>query len=101
MAKPQRRRRFRRNVSEHSQPLRTLLHIVLLQSIYYLSATLLILFTTLVAGSPFSASLIFSWRAVRGDTAVGWTLGVVWLLCGLVMYSLSPLSQLPTLHDVD
>jgi hypothetical protein len=85
MAKPQRRRRFRRNASEPFQPLRTLLHIALLQSVYYLAATLLILFTALVAGTPISVSLIFSWRAVRGDTTVGWTLGVVWLLCGLVM----------------
>jgi hypothetical protein len=80
-----RRRRFRRNGAEPFQPLRTLAHIALLQSIYYLSATVLILFTALVAGSSFSVDLVLSWRAVRGDTTVGWTLGVVWLLCGGVM----------------
>jgi len=85
MAKPPRRRRFRRGNHEPFQPLRTLLHIALLQSIYYLTASLLILFTALVAGKPFNLDLIFSWRAVRGDTTVGWTLGIVWLLCGAVM----------------
>ncbi|KAI5794833.1 integral membrane protein S linking to the trans Golgi network-domain-containing protein [Pyronema domesticum] len=85
MAKPPRRRRFRRGTSEPFQPLRTLLHIGLLQSIYYLTATLLILFTALVAGKPFNLDLIFSWRAVRGDTTVGWTLGIVWLLCAACM----------------
>jgi len=71
--------------NEPFQPLRTLLHIALLQGIYYLTATLLILFTTLVAGEHFSVALIMSWRAVRGDTTVGWTLGVVWCLCAVVM----------------
>ena len=82
-----RRRRFRRRVSEPFQPLRTLAHIVLLQGTYYLAATVLILFTALVAGKPFGADLVFSWRAVRGDTTVGWTLALVWMLCGAIMYS--------------
>ncbi|KAI5776876.1 integral membrane protein S linking to the trans Golgi network-domain-containing protein [Geopyxis carbonaria] len=85
MPKPRPRRRFHRTASEPFQPLRTLLHITLLQGLYYLAASLLILFTALVAGRPFSLDLIFSWRAVRADTTVGWTLGVVWLLCALVM----------------
>jgi hypothetical protein len=91
MPKPPRRRRFRHTAHEPFQPLRTLLHILLLQSIYYLTATILILFTSLVSGKPFSLDLIFSWRAVRGDTTVGWTLGVVWILCGIAM-SVLPLS---------
>lgn len=86
MPKAPRRRRIRRGAAEPFQPLHTMSQILALQSLYYLSATLLMLFTTLVAGRPFSMVLIFSWRAVRADTAVGWTLGVVWMLVSLIMF---------------
>ena len=45
-------------------------------------ATLLILFTALAAGKPFSADLVLSWRSLRGDTTVGWTLGLCWISVG-------------------
>ncbi|KAG0647207.1 sys1 [Hyphodiscus hymeniophilus] len=61
-------------------PLKILSQIVLLQTIWYTVATALILFTALVAGRKFSLDLVLSWRTLRGDTTVGWMLGLVWLL---------------------
>lgn len=58
--------------------------IVVLQATYYLCATVLILFTALVAGQHFNLDLIFDWRSLRGDTTVGWMLGLVWMLNSLV-----------------
>ncbi|PWW80528.1 hypothetical protein C7212DRAFT_274697 [Tuber magnatum] len=82
---PKRPRRLRRPSPDALQPLKTFLQILLLQTIYYISSSILILFTALVAGCAFSLDLIFSWRSVRGDNTVGWTLGVVWLLCSGIM----------------
>ncbi len=67
-------------------PLKILSQILLLQAIWYLAGTLLILFTALVAGKHFSFDLVLSWRALRGDTTVGWMLGLVWLLNSLIGY---------------
>ncbi|KAA8646086.1 hypothetical protein EYZ11_003745 [Aspergillus tanneri] len=61
-------------------PLKIVRKIVLLQLAYYASATILILFTTLVYGTAFSFDLVFSWDALRGDTTIGWVLGLVWML---------------------
>ena len=61
-------------------PLWVARQIVLLQVIWYAVATALILFTALVAGKHFSFDLVLSWRSLRGDTTVGWMLGLVWLL---------------------
>ncbi|KAH6677101.1 integral membrane protein S linking to the trans Golgi network-domain-containing protein [Halenospora varia] len=61
-------------------PLKILSQILLLQSIWYAVATVLILFSALVAGKHFSFDLVLSWRALRGDTTVGWMLGLVWML---------------------
>jgi hypothetical protein len=66
------------------QPLRILAQIALLQIAYYVSATVLIVFTALVAGSPIKLDLLFSWHSLRGDTTVGWTLGLVWMLNSLI-----------------
>ena len=63
-----------------ASPLRILAQIALLQAGWYACAAALFLFTALVAGDPFSLELVLSWRAIRGDTAVGWTLGLCWLL---------------------
>jgi hypothetical protein len=65
-------------------PKRILKQIMLLQTLYYCVAFILILFTTLVAGQPFSPSLILSWKSLRGDTTVGWTLGLCWMLDAVV-----------------
>lgn len=61
-------------------PLKILTQIVLLQIIWYVAATALILFTALVAGRHFSLDMVLSWRSLRGDTTVGWMLGLVWML---------------------
>ncbi|KAJ5692980.1 hypothetical protein N7462_002403 [Penicillium macrosclerotiorum] len=61
-------------------PLKIIRKIVLLQAAYYVCATVLILFTTVVYGTPFSLNLVFGWDYLRGDTTVGWMLGLVWML---------------------
>ncbi|KAJ5888520.1 hypothetical protein N7495_008561 [Penicillium taxi] len=61
-------------------PLKIIRKILLLQVAYYVCAIILILFTTVVYGSPFSLDLVFGWDYLRGDTTVGWMLGLVWLL---------------------
>jgi hypothetical protein len=71
-------------------PLKILTQIILLQAIWYVAATVLILFAVLVAGKHFSFDLVLSWRSLRGDTTVGWMLGSVWLLNSLIGYA--PLS---------
>ena len=67
-------------------PLKILSQIAALQGLYYAVALVLMLFTTLVAGTTFSLGLVFGWDAVRGDTTQGWLMGFVWILDGgLVM----------------
>ncbi|KAH9879986.1 hypothetical protein J1614_002011 [Plenodomus biglobosus] len=64
-------------------PTRILSQIALLQLAYYGCAAILIVFTALVAGKEINVDLLFSWRTLRGDTTVGWTLGLVWILNSL------------------
>jgi hypothetical protein len=67
-------------------PLKILTQIIILQTIYYVCGTALILFAALVAGRPpFSADLVLGWRNIRGDTAEGWMLGVCWMADGFIM----------------
>ncbi|KAJ6138597.1 hypothetical protein N7471_005083 [Penicillium samsonianum] len=61
-------------------PLKIVRKILLLQLAYYACATVLILFTTVVYGAPFSLDLVFGWDSLRGDTTIGWMLGLVWML---------------------
>ncbi|CAI7597376.1 unnamed protein product [Penicillium discolor] len=61
-------------------PLKIVRKILLLQLAYYACATVLILFTTIVYGAPFSLDLVFGWDSLRGDTTIGWMLGLVWML---------------------
>ncbi|KAL3479156.1 integral membrane protein S linking to the trans Golgi network-domain-containing protein [Aspergillus californicus] len=65
-------------------PLKIVRKILILQIIYYVSAAALILFTTLVYGTTFSLDLVLSWNALRGDTTLGWMLGLVWMLNSLL-----------------
>ncbi|KAL2854335.1 integral membrane protein S linking to the trans Golgi network-domain-containing protein [Aspergillus pseudoustus] len=65
-------------------PLRIIRQILFLQVAYYISATTLILFTTLVYGTAFSLDLVLSWSALRGDTTIGWMLSLVWILNSLL-----------------
>lgn len=67
-------------------PLKILSQIAILQVIYYVVASILILFTTLVAGRRFSLDSIFSWKSLRGDTTTGWMLGTVWMLNAVIGY---------------
>ena len=88
---PKRRAPTRARVPNSLAPLRILKQIAILQTVFYLSATLLILFTVLVAGHTFSAGMVLgSSTAVRGDTALGLTMGLLWLLSGLVVSALPP-----------
>ncbi|GLA08740.1 integral membrane protein of the Golgi [Aspergillus niger] len=77
---PPRRRAPRAGSRTDLPPLKIVRKILLLQVAYYVTATALILFTTVVYGTPFSLDLVFSWNALRGDITIGWMLGLVWLL---------------------
>ena len=68
------------------QPLRIFTQIVLLQVAYYVCAAVLIVFTALVAGKDLSLDLLLSWHSLRGDTTVGWMLGLVWMLNSLFRF---------------
>ena len=81
---PRRRKPPRAGALSDLPPLKIIRSIVLLQLVYYFSASVLILFTALVAGQKFSPNLIFDWKSIRGDNTIGWTLGVVWLLVGFI-----------------
>lgn len=67
-------------------PLKILSQIVLLQTIWYTFGTVLILFMALVAGAHFNMDMVLSWRSLRGDTTVGWMLGLVWMLDSFLGY---------------
>ncbi|CAI7609198.1 unnamed protein product [Penicillium pancosmium] len=74
------RRRLPAGSRTELPPLKIIRKILLLQVAYYAGATVLILFTTVVYGTPFSLNLVFGWDYLRGDTTVGWMLGLVWML---------------------
>lgn len=80
---PRRRRPPRPGALADLSPTRILAQIVALQLAYYACAAILIIFTALVAGKEINADLLLSWRSLRGDTTVGWTLGLVWVLNSL------------------
>lgn len=84
---PRRRRPPRPGALADLSPTRILSQIVLLQLAYYACAAILIVFTALVAGKEISLDLLLSWRSLRGDTTVGWTLGLVWVLNSLIGYA--------------
>ncbi|KAL5121042.1 hypothetical protein ACEQ8H_000891 [Pleosporales sp. CAS-2024a] len=65
-------------------PKRIVAQIVLLQLAYYACAAVLIVFTAVVAGKEVTTDLVLNWRSLRGDTTVGWTLGLVWVLNSLI-----------------
>lgn len=81
-----RRRPPRPGALSELPPLKILTQIVLLQAIWYVAATVLILFTALVAGKRFSLDLVLNWKSLRGDTTVGWMLGLVWMLNSFLGY---------------
>ncbi|KAF2501797.1 hypothetical protein BU16DRAFT_450768 [Lophium mytilinum] len=81
---PRRRRPPRPGALADLAPGRLLTQIIALQAAFYVSAAILILFTALVAGKEVRLDLLLSWRSLRGDTTVGWTLGLVWMLNSLI-----------------
>jgi Integral membrane protein S linking to the trans Golgi network len=83
---PRRRKPPRAGALTDLPPLKIIRSIFLLQLAYYATAAILILFTTLILGQKFTPALIFSWRSVRGDTTIGWTIGFTWLLTGFITY---------------
>jgi protein SYS1 len=89
-----RRRPPRPGALTELSPLKIATQILLLQTIWYVCGTVLILFAALVGGRPFSADLVLGWRSLRGDTTVGWMLGVCWMcnsFIGLVKLLIVPL----------
>jgi hypothetical protein len=84
---PRRRRPPRPGALADLSPTRILTQIVLLQLAYYACAAVLIVFTAIVAGKEVSTDLLLNWRSLRGDTTVGWTLGLVWVLNSLIWYA--------------
>ncbi|KAI0009612.1 integral membrane protein S linking to the trans Golgi network-domain-containing protein [Xylariaceae sp. FL0662B] len=80
-----RRRPPRSGAIAELPPLRILGQIAALQGIYYATALVLMVFTTLVVGSRFDLDLVFGWASLRGDTTQGWLMGFVWLCCAGVV----------------
>ncbi|KAI0165208.1 integral membrane protein S linking to the trans Golgi network-domain-containing protein [Hypoxylon sp. FL1284] len=84
-----RRKPPRAGAANELPPLRIIGQIAALQGIYYAAALVLMLFTTLVAGTRFGLDLVFGWADLRGDTTQGWLMGFVWLCCaGVTIVSL-------------
>ncbi|OCK78556.1 hypothetical protein K432DRAFT_331829 [Lepidopterella palustris CBS 459.81] len=81
---PRRRRPPRPGALADLAPLRILTQILVLQTAYYVCASILIIFTALVMGKEITLDLFLSWRCLRGDTTVGWTLGLDWMLTSLI-----------------
>ncbi|KAK1753053.1 integral membrane protein S linking to the trans Golgi network-domain-containing protein [Echria macrotheca] len=63
-------------------PLKLLTQLLALQTLYYLTSLTLHLFTSLVTGTPFTLSLVFSWTSLRGDTTAGYLSAFIALLSG-------------------
>lgn len=87
---PRRRRPPRPGALADLAPLRIFTQIVILQLAYYACAAVLIVFTALVAGKEVSLDLLLSWKSLRGDNTVGWTLGLIWMLNSLIWYAFLP-----------
>jgi len=83
-----RRRPPRAGALRDLSPTKIATQIALLQTGFYLVAFILITFTTLVAGQPWSVGLFFDWRNIRGDTTTGWMLALCWELDAVVGYVL-------------
>ena len=73
-------------------PLLILSKILLLQIAYYGCAACVIIFITLILGREVKPDLLFNWRSLRADAAVGWMLALAWTLNSVIWYDscLSP-----------
>ena len=87
---PRRRRPPRAGALTELPPLRIAAQIASLQALYYSAALVLLLFTSLVAGSPFRFAMVLGWDYLRGDTTQGWLLAFVWILDGGLCMYVSP-----------
>ncbi|KAI1868054.1 uncharacterized protein JN550_006542 [Neoarthrinium moseri] len=96
---PRRRKPPRSGAIAELPPLRIAGQIAALQGIYYATALVLMLFMSLVAGTGFNLDLVFGWGALRGDTTMGWLVGVVALVALIARSKLIPDFAL-TLHFV-
>jgi hypothetical protein len=67
-------------------PRKILLQIVLLQTIYTVSATLLLTFLVLVLGAPFRLDYLFLDRRVRLDNVFGWSIAFLSLINAVFTY---------------
>lgn len=83
---PRRRRPARPGALADLAPTKILSQIVVLQIVYYGIAAALILFSTLVAGSPVTIDLLLSWKTVRADITTGWLLALCWMMDSLLWY---------------
>lgn len=81
---PRRRAPARPGALKDLSPIRILTQIALLQLSYYVASAILIAFTTLVAGQEVNLDLLLSWRSLKGNVTTGWTLGLCWVLGGVV-----------------
>ncbi|KAH7029098.1 integral membrane protein S linking to the trans Golgi network-domain-containing protein [Microdochium trichocladiopsis] len=76
-----RRRPPRSGAIAELPPMRILGQIAALQTIYYVVALVLMVFTMLVSGQRFTLDLVFGWSSLRGDNTQGWLLAFIWLCC--------------------
>jgi protein SYS1 len=88
MARP-RRKPPRSGALTELPPLKILRSILVLQLWYYTTFLILAVFTSLVLGQNFSPDLVLDWKSVRGDTTLGWTVGVLCVVNGFITYALS------------
>lgn len=88
---PRRRRPPRAGALSELQPVKIATQIATLQALFYAAALVLMLFTALVAGMPFTLDLVFGWDRVRGDTTRGWLLALIWILDGGLCMYVAPL----------
>lgn len=87
-----RRRPPRAGAPNDHSPLKIFTQIVSLQLTYYLSAYVLIFFSAMVSGERYGLDVVLNWHSLRGDTTVGWMLGMVFMLnslTGCVSFNMS------------
>lgn len=92
---PRRRRPPRPGQLADLAPLKIFTQIVTLQVAYYVAAAILLVFSALVAGQTVNLDLLLSWRTIRADNTVGWTVALVWLMDSVIWY----VPKETSLHD--
>ncbi|CAG8574780.1 6364_t:CDS:2 [Paraglomus occultum] len=67
-------------------PLLIICQIIALQTLYYTSISVIILFTLLITGNDITLDHILDYREFRADTVLGWTLCFAWIANAVVGY---------------